>query len=83
VTLQSGIVLGAILNLINIVLNIYSVYLLLDAEKMTGLSSFSELGYYCFGSVSIYIINLALAMVSVGMPIAYFIIFSHTAAPLL
>jgi amino acid permease len=41
---------------------------------MSGLASFSELGFYAFGRASIFIINGLIALAQVGMPIIYFMI---------
>ena len=59
------------------------MYLLIQANKITGLGSFSELGFACFGTASIYVINFVLGVVTVGMPITYFMIFGDIARPIL
>ena len=63
--------------------SIYAVYLLLIANRITKLSSFSEIGFACFGTASIYVINIVVAVATVGMPIAYFMIFGDIARPIL
>ncbi len=47
------------------------------------MASFSELGFACFGTASIYIINFVVAVATVGMPIAYFMIFGDIVGPIL
>lgn len=73
-TLQTGIWLVLIVHFLNFVWGIYSVSLLLEAKDISGLSSFSELGYYCFGRASIFIINGLIVLAQGGMPIVYFMI---------
>mmetsp|Transcript_4759 Transcript_4759/g.4488 ORF Transcript_4759/g.4488 Transcript_4759/m.4488 type:complete len:122 (+) Transcript_4759:37-402(+) len=45
-TLQTGIWLVLVVHTLNFIWGIYSVHLLLEAKDISGLSSFSELGYY-------------------------------------
>jgi len=45
----TGIAFGIIMNLLCALGSVYSVYLLIRAKNITGLSSYSELGYYCYG----------------------------------
>ena len=45
-TLKIGIWLAIIVHALNLIGGIYSVYLLLEAKDITGLASFSELGYF-------------------------------------
>lgn len=73
-TLQTGIWLVLVVHFLNFVWGIYSVHLLLEAKEISGLSSFSELGYYCFGRASIFIINGLIVLAQGGMPIVYFMI---------
>lgn len=73
-TLKTGIWIMLVLHFLNFVWGIYSVHLLLEAKNISGLSSFSELGYYCFGRASIFMINGLVALAQCGMPIVYFMI---------
>jgi amino acid permease len=73
-TLQTGIWLVLVVHACNFVWGIYSIHLLLEAKNMSGLASFSELGFYAFGRASIFIINGLIAIAQVGMPIIYFMI---------
>lgn len=45
-TLKTGIWLVLVVHALNFVWGIYSVHLLLEAKNISGLASFSELGYY-------------------------------------
>jgi amino acid permease len=74
---HTGLILGLSLNFIIALMNIYSVHLLTLAKNITGLASYSELGYACFGRGSIFVVNSLIALSAVGMPIAYFMIFGH------
>jgi amino acid permease len=73
-TLQTGIWLVLAVHALNFVWGIYSVHLLLEAKNISGLASFSELGFYCFGRASIFIINSIIVLAQCGMPIVYFMI---------
>jgi amino acid permease len=81
--LYTGLPLGIVLNLLNAIGAIYAVSLLIKAKNITGLASYSELGYACFGRASIFLINAIVALATAGMPIAYFMIFGHICSPLL
>ena len=56
-TLQTGVFLVLVVHALNFIWGIYSIHLLLEAKNISGLASFSELGFYCFGRASIFIIN--------------------------
>jgi len=73
-TLQTGIWLVLIVHFLNFLMGIYSVHLLIEAKNISGLASFSELGFYCFGRTSIFIINALIVIAQCGMPIVYFMI---------
>lgn len=73
-TLKTGIWLVLGVHGLNFIWGLYSVHLLLEAKNITGLASFSELGYYCFGRASIFMINGLVAIAQCGMPIVYFMI---------
>lgn len=73
-TLKTGIWLVLVVHALNFIWGLYSVHLLLEAKNISGLSSFSELGYYCFGRSSIFMINGLVAIAQCGMPIVYFMI---------
>jgi amino acid permease len=73
-TLQTGIWLVLVVHALNVMWGIYSVHLLLEAKNISGLASFSELGFYWFGRSSIFIINGLIVLAQVGMPIVYFMI---------
>lgn len=73
-TLQTGIWLVLAVHALNFVWGLYSVHLLLEAKNISGLASFSELGFYCFGRASIFIINGLIVLAQCGMPIVYFMI---------
>lgn len=81
--LKTGLIFGLILNVANAVGGIYAVKLLIRAKNITGLASYSELGFACFGRASIFVINALVALATAGMPIAYFMIFGHICGPLL
>lgn len=57
--------------------------MLLEARAISGLASFSELGFYCFGRYSIFILNGIVAVAQFGIPIAYFIIVGSIGSGLL
>ena len=73
-TLKIGIWLALVVHILNLVGGLYSVYLLLEAKDITGLASFSELGYFWFGRLSIFMINILVSMTQLGLTIIYFMI---------
>lgn len=72
----TGIPFGIIMNFLCSLGSVYAVWLLIRAKNITKFASYSELGYFCFGRASIFIINFLICLATVGMPIAYFIIFA-------
>lgn len=51
-----------------------SMDLLYESSRLTGCKSLSEIGFYCLGKASVYIINVVVFTKSFGMPIIYFIL---------
>ena len=82
-TLTAGFWIMLVIHLLNVVFGVFSVYLLLEARAISGLASFSELGYYSFGRYSIFILNGIVAVAQFGIPIAYFIIVGSIGSGLL
>lgn len=54
---ESGVPFGIIYNLLNFLLTIYSIHLLLESARVTGLYSMPRLTYECFGHFSLYFVN--------------------------
>jgi amino acid permease len=50
---------------------------------MTGRASFTDLGTYSYGNVSIYLINTIIALASLGFPIIFFIVFGDVSGKLI
>lgn len=48
--------------------------LLYESSRLTGCKSLSEIGFYCLGKLSVYVINVVIFLKSAGMPIIYFIL---------
>lgn len=74
-TLESGIPFGIAYNLLNYLLTIYSIHLLLESARVTGIYSMPGLTHKCFGYYSLYFVNFVQFIAFGIMPIAYFIIF--------
>ena len=49
--------------------------MLLKAKDLSGRASLSDLGIYSYGNISIYLINLVIALAQLGFPIIFFIVF--------
>lgn len=64
-------------------IGIFSTWLLLQARSMSGRSSLTELGQYCYGTVSIYVINALIILAQFGFPIIFFIVFGDVAGGLI
>ena len=75
-TMESGIPFGIAYNFLNLVLTIYSIHLLLESARVTGLYSMPRLAYNCFGYYSLYFVNFVQFIAFGVLPIAYFIIFA-------
>jgi len=74
--LESGIPFALAYNVLNSILSIYSIHLLLESARVTGIYSMPRLTYECFGHSSLYFINIVQFIAFGIAPIAYFIIFS-------
>jgi len=58
----TGIPFGITMNLVCAFGSLYAVWLLIRARNITGLESYSELGFLCFGRASIFIINFLICL---------------------
>lgn len=81
--IQSGLILGFTTLFITLILGIQTLKLLIDCKYLCGGESYAAIGYACYGKASIYIVNIAIAIVTLGMPVSYFIIFADAAEPLI
>lgn len=50
---------------------------------MTGKATLSEIGHFCFGRPSIFVVNSFVAIGQLGLPIIYFIVFGDVAGGLI
>lgn len=57
--------------------------MLLQARTMSGRASLSDLGIYSYGNISIYVINVIVALAQLGFPIIFFIVFGDVSGNLL
>ena len=69
-----SISLGLAILITYIPLAMLSLDLIYESSRLTGWKSLSEIGFYCLGKPSVYIINLVVFAKSAGMPIIYFIL---------
>lgn len=69
-----GLILGLGILYLSILLGLQSVDLLYESSRMTGCKSLSEIGFFCLGKISVYIINVVVFTKSFGMPIIYFLL---------
>lgn len=69
-----GLILGFAILYTSVGLCMISMDLLYESSRLTGCKSLSEIGFFCLGKVSVYIINLVVFTKSFGMPIIYFIL---------
>ena len=75
-TIESGVPFALVYFSFNLVLTIYSIHLLLESARVTGLYSMPRLAYNCFGTFSLYFVNFVQFIAFGVLPIAYFIIFA-------
>ena len=62
-------------HIVYIPVGILSCWMLLKAKDLSGRASLSDLGIYSYGNISIYLINLMIALAQLGFPIIFFIVF--------
>ena len=65
------------------IMAIFSMWLLLKVREITGESSLSSIGLYCYGRISIFFINILAAIAQLGFPIIFFIVFGDVAGGLI
>ena len=61
----------------------FSIWLLLKTRDITGESSFSNIGYFWYGRLSIFVINAEIALAQLGYPIIFFIVFGDVSGGLI
>ena len=71
-----GIKAGIWINVFAIFLMLIATHLYLTVKDKLGYDSISELSYLCFGRASVYMINLLISFVIMGVLIFYMILFS-------
>ena len=71
-----GIKAGIWINFFAIFLMLIATHLYLTVKDKLGYDSISELSYLCFGRASVYMINLLISFVIMGVLILYMILFS-------
>ena len=74
--------MGLIILGLAFVLAVQSINLLIQSKNISKTESYAGIGFVCFGRSSIFIINAATALLCLGMPLSYFIIFGDVAQPL-
>ena len=71
-----GIKAGIYINVLAIFLMLIATHLYLTVKDKLGYDSISELSYLCFGRASVYLVNLLISLVIMGVLILYMILFS-------
>ncbi|CAI2366477.1 unnamed protein product [Moneuplotes crassus] len=80
---KMGFMMSLLLQLLYIPLGFFSCWLLLEARTITGRASFSDLGIYSYGNISIYIINALIAIGNLGFSVIFFIVFGDVSGNLM
>mmetsp|Transcript_5008 Transcript_5008/g.4799 ORF Transcript_5008/g.4799 Transcript_5008/m.4799 type:complete len:323 (+) Transcript_5008:7-975(+) len=70
-----GYVFALCFQIIYLPLAMISCWMLLKTREISGRSSLSDIGIYCYGNISIYVINFIIALAQLGFPIIFFIVF--------
>lgn len=73
-THKLGYVFALIMQICFVPIGMFSANLLLSSRNLTGRSSLSDLGFFCYGTPSIYVINCLIALAQLGYPIIFFIV---------
>jgi len=74
--LKGGLGFNLFYYIFNYAISIYAVWLLLKVKDATGLATYGEQAYYCFGKASITIVNVFVFIAFGVLPIAYFNVFA-------
>ena len=82
-TQNIGFVTSLVIQIIYSITAALSMLLLLKVREITGESSLSSIGYFCFGRISIFFINTLTAITQLGFPIIFFIVFGDVAGGLI
>jgi len=80
---EMGFTMSLLLQIAYIPLGFFSSWLLLQAKSITGRASFSDLGIYSYGNISIYIINLLIGLGNLGFAVIFFIVFGDVSGDFL
>ena len=78
-----GYTTAALFQFFYMILGIFSVYLLLRVREITGLSTLSDIGFFWYGRLSIFFINILVAIAQLGFPIIFFMVFGDVAGGLI
>jgi len=78
-----GYVFSLCFQIVYVPVGILSCWMLLQAKTITGRASLSDLGIYAYGNISIYLINIVVALAQLGFPIIFFIVFGDVAGNLI
>ena len=79
---QSGLILGISSILVSLFLGIISIRLLIVCKEITGHYCYGSIGYECVGRKSIFLINILIAILCLGLPSSFMIIFADASTPL-
>ena len=82
-TQQLGFVTTLWIHIVFSIMATFSIWLLLKVREVTGESSFSNIGYYWYGRISIFVINAIIALAQLGYPIIFFIVFGDVSGGLI
>lgn len=70
-----GYVFAVCFQIVYVPLAILACWMLLRTREIINRSSLSDIGIYCYGPISIYVINFIIALAQLGFPIIFFIVF--------
>ena len=82
-TQQIGFLTALCFQIVYSIMAVFAIFLLLKVREITGDTSLSSIGYYCYGRISIFFINSMIAVGQLGFVVIFFIVFGDVAGGLI
>ena len=78
-----GFTTSLIFKVAYVIIGIFTFYLLFKVREITGKSTISEIGYFCYCRPSIFFINVLIDIAQLGFPVIFFIVYGDVAGGLI
>ncbi|CAI2367628.1 unnamed protein product [Moneuplotes crassus] len=80
--LQCGVIFGTTAFIISLLMGIICIKLLLELKEITGHSCYASIAYECMGRKGLIVINILIAILCLGVPLMFIVVFADAATPL-